>query len=223
MWFLISHNRPELCRRALEHIIKTGCSTAGKLIVNGSEYPELPLPKGWDVITLPKNLGYCGAMNWCFQEFPNEKFYGMIGDDEIVKSDGWDEKLIAAGGDWYIAHSNDEWQSHRRIHGYAAFGGELIRSIGYIAPQGMWHWYIDNVWEDLSGALGLKKMCEDVITEHKHYISGKAEKDATYELGESRAMQDEEIYCRWRQKEFVGVVTRVRKAMEKSTVAITYG
>lgn len=211
MWYLISHNRPELCRRALEYIIASGVSTPGILVVNGSQYPDMPLPDGWNRINLEKNIGYCGAMNWCFKNYPNEKFYGMMGDDEIVTTP-FDKQLIEAAGDWNIAHSNDGWQSHRRIHGYAAFGGELIRTMGHIAPPGMWHWYIDNVWEDLSGALGIKKMCADVKTEHLHYLTGKSEKDATYELGESRSMQDAEIYRRWCAVEFYDIVKKVRDA-----------
>lgn len=224
MFFLISHSRPELCLRALRHIEAVGCESKGMLIVNGSStgYVNMPVPKNWKVKYMPKNLGYCGAMNWAFTEFPNESFYGMIGDDEIVKTRDWDTKLIAAAGDWNIAHSNDGWQSHRRIHGYAAFGGELVRSIGYLAPQGLWHWYIDNVWEDLSEALGIKRMCTDVSTEHLHYIAGKAPKDKTYELGESRAEQDAEIYRRWRQNDFPGVVSRVRHAMDSRGLKVVY-
>ncbi len=211
IWFLISHNRPELCKRALEHIIASGCDTEGMLLINGSHYPEMPLPKKWGKIQLDKNLGYCGAMNWCFKQFPKEKFYGMMGDDEIV-STPFDTALIKSAGDWNIAHSNDGWQSHRRIHGYAAFGGELIRTMGYIAPQGMWHWYIDNVWEDISGALGIKRMVPEVRTEHLHYLTGKSAKDATYELGESRSVQDAEIYRRWCATEFPDIIKRVHAA-----------
>lgn len=207
----MTHNRPAECKRALESIIASGCTTAGMLLVNGSRYPEMPLPKNWWLTQLDKNIGYCGAMNWVFQHYPKEKFYGMMGDDEVV-STPFDTQLIEAAGDWNIAHSNDGWQSHRRIHGYAAFGGELIRTMGYIAPQGMWHWYIDNVWEDISGALGIKKMVPEVRTEHLHYITGKSQKDATYELGESRSMQDAEIYRRWHAAEFPDIIKRVRAA-----------
>ncbi len=223
MWFLVSHKRPEECKRALTRIREVGCETPGAVIVNGSAegYKDFPLPNGWKAHYLPENLGFCGALNWAYKQYPNEPFYGIIGDDELVESEGWDKKLIAAAGDWCIANSNDRWQAERRIHGYTAFGGELIRTVGYIAPPDMWHWYIDTVWEDISEPLMLRRFCRDVLTEQLHYLTGKSERDATYESGEKHSKRDAEIYAEWKATEYDKIIKRIGEKMHQSAMANT--
>ncbi len=149
------------------------------------------------MVVLPQNIGCCGAMNWAFREYPNEPFYGLVCDDEWVYSAGWDKRLIDAAGSKYIAHGNDKWQSGKRQHAYVTFGGDLIRVLGWWALPGLWHWFHDDVFENLSNNLNNTRFCEDVLCEHKHYLAGKAEKDDTYKSGESRNGMDHMIFQRW--------------------------
>lgn len=201
MWVLPTYNRPDKCRDVLKAIIYTGCSTPGLVIVNGTdrlaEYQAIPLPKDWQMVIMPQNIGVCNAMNWAFNRYPNEPFYGLICDDEFVYTTGWDKKLIAAAGSRGIAHGNDKWQAPRRMHMYVTWGGDLLREIGWWALPGLWHWYHDNVWEQLMAGNSAVKFCEEVYCEHKHYIAGKTAKDVTYATGESRASQDQLIFQRW--------------------------
>ncbi len=224
MWCIPSLNRPEQCANVIERLKKHGCSTSGVLFVNTNEdsnadlYKSIELPSGWTLEISDKNLGLCGAMNWVFKKYPNEPFYGMITDDEFVATDGWDKTLADAAGDWNISHGNNGWQSERRIHGFMTIGGELARAIGYIFPQGLWHWYSDDVCEALAARTGTRRFCSDVRIENKHWMLGNAEKDKTYVLSESRNVQDREIFLRWQKNELPGIMQRVMSGMGNPAV-----
>lgn len=198
-WVLPTYNRPDKCQAVLDQIIKVGCTTPGTVIINGSEYPPLRVPQGWDALALSKNIGVCGAMQLYFTNNPNEDFYGLICDDEYVFTEGWDKILIKAAGSDKIAFGNDGWQSGRRQHGYVTWGGDLLRRIGFLSLPGLWHWYHDDVWEYIAERDNLNVFCKDVIVEHRHYRAQKAEKDETYCAGESRKEQDREVYLEWRR------------------------
>lgn len=200
-WLLPTYRRPERCAEVIRCINYVGCSTPGTVLVNGTddvkEYQKIKLPKDWQMVILPQNIGCCGAMNWYFNKYPNEDFYGLICDDELVYSTDWDKTLIAAAGTKYIAHANDGWQSGKRNHLYTTFGGDYLRLLGYWALPGLWHWFFDNCHENLSAGLNNTRFCQDVKGAHKHYLAGKAEKDYTYESGESRNGMDQMIFQDW--------------------------
>lgn len=213
-WLLPTHNRPEQCSAVLAQIKRLGNCTIGCVMVNGREqaddYKRLEawLPDGWYMEFLPQNLGMCGAMQHYFHGHPNDPFYGLVCDDEYVFTPGWDKTLVEAAGKFGIAHGNG-WQSQNRLHNYVTWGGDLIRTVGWWALPGLWHWFFDDAWEAIAGALGLRRFCPTVNTEHRHYLAGKAERDATYALGESRATQDQQRFLDWHRHEWPALLERL--------------
>ncbi len=205
-WILPTYRRPDRCAEVIRCINYVGCSTPGIVVVNGmddyQEYQKINLPKDWKMVFLPQNIGCCGAMNWAFHNYPNEPFYGLLCDDEYIYSSGWDTALVAAAGKNRIAHANDRWQSGKRQHLFVTFGGDLLRELGWWALPGLWHWYHDNVFESLSDGLDISRFCSDIIGEHKHYLAGKAEKDYTYQSGESRNGLDQLVFQHWMINEY---------------------
>lgn len=221
MWCLPTYKRPKQCAAVLKCIMAVGCSTPGIVVVNGTddieEYSKIALPKDWQMVVLPQNIGCCGAMNWVFNKYPNEPFYGLICDDEWVYSTDWDKKLTAAAGTKYISHANDRWQSGKRIHCYATFGGDLIREIGYWAIPGLWHWFFDDQVEAIANNMNIVRFCEDVLGEHKHYLAGKAKKDDTYKSGESRNGMDHMTFQRWMVTDYPIIKQRLIEFYKKDT------
>lgn len=214
-WVLPTYNRPEKCQAVLDQIISVGCSTQGTVIVNGSNYPKLRIPHGWDVEYLPENIGVCGAMQHYFKTHPDEDFYGLICDDEYVFTEGWDEILTSACKPHHISFGNDGWQSGRRQHGYVTWSGELVRDVGFLSLPGLWHWFHDDVWETIARELDLNRFCKDVRVEHRHYRAGKAERDETYILGSSRNTDDAQVFANWFHNEKPALIQRLREKYGK--------
>ena len=188
-WFLPSRGRPERLQQALDHLIAAGTSTPGLIVLDGESrdrYADLRLPENWTVAFLPNDMGGVARVwNWCIDNHPDLPWYGMITDDLHVRTPGWDVKLIEAAGSKGIASANDGWQANAnvtqgRLHGAAVFGGDLIRTVGYWAPRGMIHNYVDDLWEMIGRQFKCWTTCMDVVTEHMHPGNGKAGLDETY-------------------------------------------
>jgi len=216
VWILPSINRPEKCKAVIDQIKKVGCSSPGILLVNGGDptpYYNIELPDGWIFHYSKTNLGVCGAMNKMLREHPDEPWYGLICDDEFVLTEGWDKALIEAADDWNIAHGNDGWQSERRIHGIVALGGDLVRTLGWMALPGLWHWFVDDTWELLARECGLRRFLPEVRMEHKHWLAGKAVKDEINWLGESKATNDQNVFLTWVREEAAVTIQKVKERM----------
>src|SRR5581483_5258481 len=108
-WLLPTHNRPELCERALRCIHAAGCTTPVHVLVNGGSsetrhaYARVIRGLGEEGFyfiahEFADNLGLCGAMRWFFEQYPDEPWYGIMTDDEFVQSPGFDAKLVEAAG-----------------------------------------------------------------------------------------------------------------------------
>jgi glycosyltransferase involved in cell wall biosynthesis len=216
MWTIPTYNRPERFAQLIESIHAVGCSTPAKVIVNGlnrlDEYLAIRLPKNWEYIIMPDNVGLCMAMNFVYFNNPREAWYGLLTDDEIMKTPGWDIEIPKAADKGFIAHGNESKQAENRIHSCTVLGGELVRTIGYPCIPGLWHWYIDDMWEGIARDHNLRRWCKHILCEHRHYLYGAAPKDKTYEAAEIKAGQDRQIYQYWLNNIYPQVSARIKSA-----------
>jgi hypothetical protein len=137
-------------------------------------YRALDLPPGWQLMICPVGASsVCHALRLAFKTYPNEPWYGQIGENLGVESDGFEQRLVAAAGPKGVASGNDMWQAHEDIHrgrmrGAVVFGGDLLRALGYWSPEGFGHNYFDDVWETIGRRLGNWRTLMDVITPDLH-------------------------------------------------------
>jgi hypothetical protein len=225
-WFIPSFNRPQQCGDLLHQIGTVGSDYPGFVLVNGgereTEYRAIfkqYLPKHWDFAVIKDNIGCVQSANWYFEHYPNDPFYGFISDDESVHTPGWEKMLIDAAGDWRLSNANDGWQSEQRFHGLTTFGGELIRLIGWWGLKGLWHWYGENVWEQINKDFHLRVFCDEVICEHRHHLVRRAAYDDTYKSGESRMDQDNERFNQWISSEYPALKARLRAGIPADILA----
>jgi hypothetical protein len=203
MWILPSFNRPDQCRAVVHRLKVMGCSTPGVVIVNGSDCLEAyeawrdDLPQNWSMVCMLENIGVCGALRWAFSEWPNLTFYGLICDDEFVETPGWDSALIEAAGKWSLAHGNNGDTSARWPHGFMTWGGELVRAVGGIAPEGLWHLYFDMYWAYIARQCGGLKFCKDVHITERHHMRGSAPQDETNRAALLHQKEDSQWFTNW--------------------------
>lgn len=179
MWILPSRGRPEACRALLAAMVARGMRSGGVIGVNAddaalTEYEELPLPAGWRVMRVFAGVvGMAEACRQAFREEPDAPWYGIITDDHGVETDGFELALMQAAGAWGFSSGNDLWHSHAdpavsRMQGAMVIGGDLVRALGYIVPEGFGHLYIDDVWEAIGRQIGNWRVVMGVITAHNH-------------------------------------------------------
>ena len=221
MWILPSYRRPEQCKQVVRRLIDKGCTTPGVLFVNGQDsegYDEIPLPKGWFLHEHLENLGVCGALRLMFKTYPDEPFYGLICDDEFIETDEWDKTLIEAAGRWNLAHVNNGDTSLRWPHGFMTWGGDLVRAVGNLAPESMWHMFFDMYWNHLGRQCDLIKFCKDVHMKELHYTRGTASLDETNLAAQKYNQDDERWYSQWMidvsENGAMATCRKIRKAIQ---------
>ncbi len=219
MWFLPTFGRPERCQATLDSIAAAGPSHGAVIVDGDHSYGELRLPPRWRQYRLDDNQGLCGVLNYALQRWDNLAWYGFLTDDSIVRTPGWSEALVKAAGPAGFANSGDGWQAQRRMHGAIAFGGDLLRALGWWAPPGLTHSYCDDAWERLARALDNWVHVPQVLVEHQHPGNSKAEADATYAKNYATFEADKAAWKRIARDEIPLAIARAAKAVAAASEA----
>lgn len=192
--------RPENLRRFIHHYALTGATLPIHVVfdaANVSQYRDVTLPEHWKRCTVPTGCRLGDVFTLMFSAFPNEEFYGMVADDVVPATEGWDVKLRSACLPDRIAWGFDGAQDET-LPRHPFIGGDLVRRLGFWSAPGIKHWFIDNAWRDIAVGLQCGVYRPDIIMRHYHYLNGLAQKDRTYESQPS-TRADEIAYQMWRR------------------------
>lgn len=187
MWLLPSRRRPASLARFFAAYRQTAGSTPGMVIVdrgdledNRAQYDALgELPLGWFIqIVGGETQGDKIAEVW--DEVKDCAWLGLIGDDCVPQTPGWDRALVERLDGANLVSCNDGWQAPQRLGNCWAISGDLVRAVGWIFPPGLQHLYVDDVWE----LIGREAQCwtcrMDVLVEHRHVLKGAAPANGPY-------------------------------------------
>ena len=105
-------------------------------------------------------------------------------DDQVFIDNGWDDRLdleIAKYPDGiFCMWFNDKWESENFCT-FPVISRRWIETLGYLQFPFFEHFFVDAwIWM-LAKAVGRDHYIADVVVEHRHWKTGKAEKDSTYE------------------------------------------
>lgn len=109
---------------------------------------------------------------------PRFTHVGFMGDDHRPRTARWDFRLMEAAGQG-IAYGNDLIQG-RRLPTAVVMHADIVRALGFMAPDALGHLYVDNYWLELGRALGQLHYLDDVVIEHMHPSIGKSPNDEQY-------------------------------------------
>lgn len=214
MWIVSSRNRPRLVERIFSKVQPT---TPGVIAIDDDQvslYADVRLPSGWKVLPTPRGF-YVQKYNDIFARFPNEPWYGKIDDDMLPETPGWDSILPQAAGAWGFAWADDVLAG-RAVCG--AFGGELIRALGFICCPAVKHFYADDGHELVAHDLGVGVYRGDVKVPHLHFSNGSAPRDQTYQ-DRPNVAADRRAFEQWKVSEWPAIRDRLRRAVPSSEVA----
>jgi hypothetical protein len=141
-------------------------------------------------------------------------FFVSMGDDHVPHTVGWDERLmsvIGARGGTGFAYGND-WAMGERLPTSVCVSADIVRALGWFCLPSLAHYCVDNVWLDLGEAADCLTYRPDVVIEHLHYTTGRAQFDQTYADagGFTTAHPDYQAYLDWREHGFPGDVEKIR-------------
>lgn len=211
MIILPTKGRPDSLRRFVHQCYLTKTTLPIHVIFDAKDahrYNHIKTPPDWVRVSVPAGTPLGGIFERMFAKYSNEPFYGMVADDVLPETMEWDVKLRDACLPDKISWGCDDLQNERLpVHPF--IGGDLVRQLGWWAAPGLKHWFVDNVWKDLTDILGNGAYMPDVKMTHLHPITGKSPNDRTYEEQPSHAA-DHHMYCTFVNKTLPGVIERLK-------------
>lgn len=205
MWILPSRGRPHNVERLLKAYIETGASTPVWLRIDLDDSVcgayRAPHPMWTRVIGPRKILSELYAE--AFRMSRDSPWFGFIADDVVPETEKWDTKLIElAGRDGMAVPSG----GHADYHGSPHFvlGGDLVRSVGWLALPGLDRIFIDTVWFDIARVRDVLRHAPGVVLRHLHFSNKGALMDATYL--KHRKVEDRALYESWRKDGYNSLV-----------------
>jgi hypothetical protein len=110
-------------------------------------------------------------------------YVGFMEDDCNFNTKGWETifiNKINEIGDNAIVWGNDLLNGGS-IVGLPFMNSKLIKKLGYMCPPEIKYLWADHFWKRIGQAVGSLHYFPDVIIEHRHYSTGKREKDLVSE------------------------------------------
>lgn len=208
MWFLPSRGRAHLIERLWKACMPTMRGVLAYDIDQTNDYVSVPLPPTWERLGMQRTH-LSAKCNRLLEHFPDEPWYGIICDDQVPATPGWDRLLPQAAGAWRIAWADD--CLHKRI-GASAFGGELVRALGWMQCPSIKHFYLDDVHELIVKELDCGVYCADVKIPHLHFTTGGTPWDATYAQRPSHG-EDALAFAKWKEYEWPALKARLQRVM----------
>ena len=182
IWILPTRGRPARCQEVLDACAATGMRSRAVCFIDGAAepYANVRWPSNWSPVVLRDHHELAGVLRRALTEWPDEDAYGFLTDGVLPRTPGWDAALGRAAGSWRIAIANDNWHAgpasdaNARLSGAIAFGGDLLRTLGWWVPEGFIHLYVDDVWEHLARRLGVWAFCPEVRVTNRHFANPRA-------------------------------------------------
>ncbi len=182
------------------------------------DYLELELPE-WAELVVGPRLRLGGTLNALAPELAAPAHVlgvGFMGDDHRPRSLGWDGRLLEELTPAAVVYGND------LVHGEGlptavVLGSLIVRELGYYVPPGMVHLWLDNYWLELGRQLRTLRYRREVVIEHVHPITGRAEWDDSYRENNAPEVYsaDEARFREYARGELGRAVARIRLRLEE--------
>lgn len=207
MIILPTKSRPENLRRFVKAYKETGATLPISVIFDAHDaylYNQIETPDHWRRVSAPAGSSLGEIFALVFKKYPDESYYGMVADDVVPETLGWDTIMANACQPDKIAWGCDDLQNERLpVHPF--IGGGLVRKLGWWAAPRLKHWYVDNVWKHLADVLDCGVYLPDVKMTHLHHVNGRAVLDRTYREQPSHE-RDQMVYASFMKEKFPEII-----------------
>ena len=213
--------RPEPLRRGegplarlMEACRKTGMTGEAFCLLDITcDRARLEVPETWTVVPALSRVSPAEAARLAMLARPDAEHYGILTDDHVPRTKGWDRALGLAAGRWNVAYCNDLVHAGRdprtgtaKVTGAVCLGGDLVREMGAAIPDGMTLADARRAWMALGRSLGLLRYLPGVVVERRRGEKGPFEHPDECAEGRARLF-------RWLNDEHRPLARRLRFAI----------
>jgi len=212
MWMMTTKGRPLAAERVVNACWNTGMRQKAIMFVDGDPagYNQIKLPDNWEMVLgcdVNHRGNLAGSKQFIFQNYPDERCYGWMADDNIPKTQYWSYIIEDVACPWYLVHCRDGWISEMpfpdndilyrtgNLGGGICWGGDLVRSVGFLAPPGIVQAGIDWFWTSLCRDTPIGIYLHNVTVWHYNWRTGERDKDDNDNL-EKPHIEDDLAYMK---------------------------
>jgi hypothetical protein len=171
-----------------------------------------------------KRIPVAHVYNYCFEKYPDYKYYGEVCDDHVYKTKGWDTIFIdeiEKHGGWGMSWGTGLIHPVSTVLPQAmVMSGNMVRALGYFTTPLLYAAWNDQFARELGEALNCLYYRPDVIVEHVHVLNGKAPMDENYKWTLSPEVQEigRVQYNKWLVEEKQNDIDRINKAKAEGKI-----
>ena len=135
------------------------------------------------ISTYGPSIGVPQSANLLFKQSSADTFM-ISNDDQIFVDQAWDTRLDDEiknyPDDIFCIWFNDRWESEN-LCTFPIISRKWVETLGYLQFPFFEHYFVDAwIWM-LAKSIDRDHYIKDVIVEHRHWKTGKSQKDATYD------------------------------------------
>ena len=131
-------------------------------------------------IVVSPRLRLAGTLNALAEQHMDAyDILGFMGDEHLPRTTDWDDRIREAMPPRGVVYGNDLIQGPN-LPTEVFLDSEVVKRLGYFAPRGFIHLFLDNTWKTWGERTGTLRYLADVIIEHLHPVAGTASSDAGY-------------------------------------------
>lgn len=158
---------------------------------------------GVNVVVLDKRYFLAPKLNTVCNGIVNGDFginplgVGYVADDCMFRTDNWEHRIInQLEKERGMVYCNDLLQKEF-LPNNIFIHTDIIKTLGFMCPRTLTHFYIDNYWKDLGLRTGLIYYFPQIIIEHMHWGAEKGKKDALHEEMKDMIYTDHDAYDKY--------------------------
>jgi hypothetical protein len=166
LWLLPSPQSPETAQRFLRLCLGTGMQSGGVILVHkDTKFANiLTIPINWYWYTTDAEDAAEQVREFLTDRVTDDlDWLGVLSDELIPETPGWDAALITRVTGANIVCANDGWQAPKHIHSAMVFSVPLLKAVGYFAPPGVGDNRINDLWETIGRDTGCIQWATDVM------------------------------------------------------------
>lgn len=211
-----TRSRPDNAERAMKQLQEFSTISDLMLAIDDDDEANYPRLEGIAYEVNPR-LRMNGTLNLVANKYADKyETITFLGDDHMVRTEGWDEKLYAPIKEkgYGLSYGNDLFQKEN-LPTAVMQSTNIIRTLGYFAPPKLIHLYMDNYWKTLGQVLNALFYKDNVIVEHMHYLIGKSTVDEGYiEVNSGEIYnKDRETFIEYVNTEFPAEIAKLEEAL----------
>ena len=210
-----TRSRPDNAERFARHFFENSSISDLVFGIDNDQINMYPKING-AMYEVNPNMKLVPKLNLIANKYVDQyKTITFLGDDHVLKTKNWDASLytpIQQIG-YGFSFANDLFQTPT-LPTSIMESTNIIKALGFMAPESLYHMYIDNFWAMMGSKLQSLFYFENVIWEHMHFLNNKTQIDDSYKETNGYLQRDQFAFHEYLADNFQNDLQKVKRELQ---------